>query len=61
MHIVLGDLFRVNFGDIGVGCIFYTSDCFGLKGLPLLEEFRDALRACPGEIGQPLSVSGLTG
>ena len=58
-HIVLGDLFRVNFGNVRVGCIFYTSDCFGLEGLPLLEEFCNALRACLGEIRQSLSVSGL--
>jgi hypothetical protein len=36
-HIVLWDLFRVNFSHVWVGCIFHAADHFGLEGLPLLD------------------------
>jgi len=42
-HIVLWDFSRVNFSYIRVGCIFHAADYFGLEGLPLLDQFLDAL------------------
>ena len=58
-HIVLRDLFRVNFSHVRVGCIFHAADHFGLEGLSLFEQFFDALRACLRDIRQPLSVPRL--
>ena len=40
-HIVLRDLFRVNFSHVRVGGIFHAADRFGLEGLPLLKQFFD--------------------
>ena len=42
-HIVLGDLLGVNFSHVWVRRIFHSANGFGLKGLPLLEQFFDAL------------------
>lgn len=60
-HIVLHDLFRVNLSHVGVRCILDAFDCFGLEGLPFLEQFFDALPACLRDIRQSLSVPGLAG
>jgi len=60
-HIVLGDLFGVNFGDVCVGCIFHAADRFGFEGLSLFQQFFDTLRACLRDVRQSLSVPGLAG
>jgi hypothetical protein len=60
-HIVLRDLFGVNFSHVRIGCIFYAADYFGLKGLTFLDQFFDALRACFGDARQSLRVPGLAG
>ena len=45
-HIVLGDLFRVNFSDVGSGGIFDAANHFGLEGLPPFDQFENALGVC---------------
>jgi len=60
-HIVLRELPGVNFSHVRVGCTFHSADRFGFKGLPLLEQFLDALRASLRDIRQPLSVPRLAG
>jgi hypothetical protein len=55
-HIVLWDLFRVNFSHVRVGCIFHAADYFGLERLPLLDQFFDALGVCLRDVRQSLSV-----
>ena len=60
-YIVLWDLFRVNFSYVRVGRVFHSADRFGLKGLPLLDQFFDALPACLRDIRQSLSVPRLAG
>ena len=41
-HVVLADLFRVNFRHVGIGSIFHTANRFGLEILTLFEQFDDA-------------------
>ena len=60
-HIVLRDLFRVNFSHVRIGCVFHAGDHFGLERLPLFDQFLDALCACLRDVRQPLSVPGLAG
>ena len=60
-HIAFGELPGVNFSHVRVGRIFYPADRFSLEGLPLFEQFCDALGACLGDIRQSLSVPGLPG
>ena len=60
-HIVLGDLSRVNFSHVRVGCVLNTFDRLGLEGLPFFHEFFNALRACLRDIRQSLGVAGLAG
>ena len=60
-HVVLGDLFCVDFGHVRVGCIFHAADGFRLIGLPLLDQFFNAGRACLGPVRQSLGVPRLAG
>ena len=60
-HVVLQDLFCVHFFNVFAGCFFHAVDRFGLEGLPLLDQFFDALRARLGDVRQALSVAGLSG
>jgi hypothetical protein len=60
-HIVLTDLLGVNFRYVRVGRIFHSLNRVGLKELPLLDQFCDALRSGLRDIRQPLSVPGLAG
>ena len=50
-HIVLRDLFGVNFSHVRAGGLFHAADGFGLKGLSLLGQFFDARRACLRAVG----------
>jgi len=60
-HVVLGDLLGVHLRYIRVGRIFDSLKRVGLKELPLLDQFCDALRSGLRDIRQPLSVPRLAG
>lgn len=58
-HIILWNFSCVDFSHVRLGRIFDPVDRFGLKGLPLLDQFQDALRTRLGDVRQSLSVAGL--
>ena len=60
-NIVLWNLFCVNLRRVCVRCIFHAANCFGLEGLPFLEELFDALRTRFRYVRQSLIVPGLAG
>ena len=60
-HVVLRDLFCVNFGHVRVGCIFHAADGFRLIGLPLLDQFFNACGACLRPVRQSLGIPRLAG
>src|SRR5665213_937454 len=60
-NIVLGDLVGMNLRDVGVGRAFHTADHFRLEGLPVLNQFLDALGISLGDVRQSLGVPGLAG
>jgi hypothetical protein len=60
-HIVFRDLSGVNFSHVRVGCIFHSGDHLCLEGLPLFDQFFDALRPCLSHVRQSLCVAGLSG
>src|ERR1019366_6494753 len=59
--VVLGNFSGVNFRHVRVGRIFDAGDGFGLEGLALLQQFLDALGACPCYVRESLRVAGLAG
>jgi hypothetical protein len=60
-HIVFRDLPGVYFRDVCVGCIFHPADRIGLKELPFLGQFCDALGARLRDVRQSLRVARLAG
>ena len=60
-HIVLFNLFGVNFRHVCVRRILHTADRFGLEGLALFDKLFDALRARLRDVRQPLIVPRLAG
>jgi hypothetical protein len=58
-HVVLFDLFGVNFRHVRIRCILHTTDRVGLEGLALFSKFFDTLRARFRDVRQPLIVPRL--
>jgi hypothetical protein len=42
-YVILGDLSRLNFSHVRVGCIFHAADHFGLERLSLFYKFQNTL------------------
>ena len=49
--VVFRDLAGGDFGDVGVGGVFYGVDHSGFESLPFFEEFLDALGVGLGRVG----------